>query len=150
MNESETFERAFVQRTLSILQVYHGPYEMTLLQNCLLGLLVVPRETSLRYAIPHEPLSQFERWGIRPDSIHHWGKTRDGHDRPHTLYQFIRGLRNAVAHFGVSPLAQGDRVVGFHFKGDGGFEATLSSEEIRSFAKTLAEHLKNMEVVSAA
>jgi HEPN family protein len=41
------FERDFMRRTLKLVQDYQGPYDATLLLNCLLGLLIVTKETSL-------------------------------------------------------------------------------------------------------
>ena len=37
-------EKEFVNQTLHILQNYEGPYGVTLLLNCLLGLIVLPQE----------------------------------------------------------------------------------------------------------
>jgi hypothetical protein len=41
------FERDFMRRTLKLVQDYQGPYDATLLLNCVLGLLIVTKETSL-------------------------------------------------------------------------------------------------------
>ena len=56
MSYNSNFERAFIERSLALVQEYKGPFDATLLLNCLLGLLVVPKKSCLA-AIPLAPLS---------------------------------------------------------------------------------------------
>ena len=65
MQFEKKFERDFMRRTLKLVQEYTGPYDATLLLNCLLGLLIVPKETSLD-KIPTDPISKLKDWGISP------------------------------------------------------------------------------------
>jgi hypothetical protein len=53
------FERAFIERSLALVQQYSGPYDAALLLNCLLGLLVVPKESCLA-AIPETPIADLK------------------------------------------------------------------------------------------
>jgi hypothetical protein len=70
------FDRDFGQRTLKLVTEYgHGKYSTTLLVNCRLGLLIVPKETMLD-AVPDAPLSELAEWGINPDSIKSLGERR--------------------------------------------------------------------------
>jgi len=46
MSYLDNFEHSFMQHTLEILREYEGAYDATILVNCLLGLLVVPRSLS--------------------------------------------------------------------------------------------------------
>ena len=45
MNYKSKFELDFMSRSREIIEQYQGPYDATLLINCMLGLLVVPKET---------------------------------------------------------------------------------------------------------
>ncbi len=115
MEFSDKFELDFMKRTLEIVKDYKGERDATLLLNCLLGLLVVPKERSFN-KIPKEPISSLNNWGISPDSIKTFGKEFDGSDRKENLQQLVRGLRNAVAHFRISPINEKGKVKGFKFK----------------------------------
>lgn len=87
-----------MSHTLKILNAYTGEYDATLLVNCLLGLLVVPKESFLK-AIPEAPFTELSAWGIDPKSIRHPGKSYDGNPKPETLRGLVISLRHAVAHF---------------------------------------------------
>ena len=56
MEYRDEFERDFMLRTLDIIKDYQGKYDATLVINCLLGLLIVPRETSLYAKIPGDSI----------------------------------------------------------------------------------------------
>ena len=68
MEYDQEFERDFMRRTLELVRDYRGPYDATNLLNCLLGLLIVPKEKSLK-KIPDEPVAELARWGISPQAI---------------------------------------------------------------------------------
>ncbi len=142
MEYEEQFEPDFMRRTLSLLREYAGPYEATLLLNCLLGLLVVPKETFIK-KIPEHPISDLKKWGISPSSIKSVGKRTGENPHPDTLRGVVWNLRNAVAHFGVTPLHQRGECIGFEFRDDkAGFTAEISVGELREFVEKLAEHLE--------
>jgi hypothetical protein len=67
------FARSFMRRTLDIAKTYEGPYDATLLINCMIGLLVVPKE-ALIAKIPGAPFESLADWGIRPRSIRSVGR----------------------------------------------------------------------------
>lgn len=142
MEYAEEFERDFMSRTLSILQDYAGPYDATLLLNCLLGLLIVPKETSIE-RIPCDPLSDLDKWGVKPSSIKSVGNPTKKNGNPDTLRGVVWNLRNAVAHFQVRPLARDQQCAGFEFKAESGFKAVLSLEEMKALVQKLASHLKS-------
>ena len=145
MEYEEQFERDFMKRTQSLLREYDeraGPYDATLLLNCLLGLLVVPKETSLD-KIPTDPISDLEKWGISRSSIGRVGKRTPKNPHPDTLRGVVWNLRNAVAHFDVTPLGQDGECTGFEFRDDkAGFMAEIGVGELREFVEKLAEHLE--------
>ena len=75
MEFAEEFEYDFMKRTLSLMQSYSGPFDATLLLNCLVGLLIVPRETAFD-RIPLDPISSHSTWGLSPGSIITVGRPR--------------------------------------------------------------------------
>lgn len=134
------FPKDFMQRTLSIAQKYEGPNDATLLVNCLLGLLVVPKE-SLVEKIPLDPFERLADWGINPTSVRSCGKCDQGYVHQPNLRQLVRRLRNAVAHFKIDPFHQDGQVAGFCFADRNGFEAELTLDEMKAFVTKLAGHL---------
>lgn len=76
MEFGRKFERDFMQRTLTLVKEYKSPFDATLLVNCLLGLLIVPKETSLEQ-IPTDPISKLAKWSISPTSIKSFGKANE-------------------------------------------------------------------------
>ncbi len=141
MEFAEEFERDFMKRTLQLLMDYPGEYEATLLLNCLLGLLVVPKETSLE-KIPTDPISEFHKWGISPESIKSFGRMNRTNQYPETLRGVVYNLRNSVAHFRIRPVEENSRVRGFSFTDMNGFAATIDIKEMRSFVERLASYLE--------
>ena len=81
MSYNSDFEQAFIERSLILVQQYKGPFDATILLNCLLGLLVVPKESCLA-AIPLVPISELEKWGINPNAIKSFGKSNGQNDDP--------------------------------------------------------------------
>jgi len=98
----------FVRRTLNLIDQYEElkeqypfdkQYNHTLLTNCLLGLIVLPKEKSLTY-IPKTRLAfvkALKEWGIT--------KSTFNPDIKDTSELFQR-LRNAVAHFDIDFISE--------------------------------------------
>jgi hypothetical protein len=143
MSFNSDFERAFMERSLVLVKDYKGPYDATLLLNCLLGLLIVPKEACL-HAIPRDPIDELRKWGISPSAIENFGSSSGEDDDPRTLRGFVWHLRNAVAHFRFKPRPERGEVEAFHFRDSSGFRATVSLEELRDFVERLARQLKEM------
>jgi hypothetical protein len=121
---------------------YKGGYDATLLINCLLGLLVVPKETVLD-AIPETPLSELQKWGISPTSIKAPGISKGKNDpKPDTLRGLVFNLRHSVAHFRIKPVPNEGDVQAFEFRNDRSLHAVLSITELSEFVKRLSAHLK--------
>lgn len=97
-------EMEFIQRTLALLDQYDDQkhnfpfekqYNHTLLTNCLLGLVVLPKEKIFEH-IPDQPLNTLLDYGIVESYINpDFASTKI----------FFRRLRNAVAHFGIEFLS---------------------------------------------
>lgn len=130
-----------MKRTLSLVTDYSGPLDATLLINCLLGLLIVPKE-SLIERIPKAEFASLSEWGIKPSSIKKFGKCDYGHEHQPNLRQLVRRLRNAIAHFKIEPIHGSDKVSGFSFRDQSGFHAEVSLEELKEFVTRLSTHLE--------
>ena len=140
MSYLDDFEQSFMQHTLEIVRTYNGPFDASVLINCLLGLLVVPKETSLD-AIPLDPFSELSKWGIDPDSIESVGKSKPGNRKPDTIRGLVINLRHSVAHFNLKPVPRTRDVHSFEFSNRDGFKATISLKELRVFVDKLADYL---------
>lgn len=141
MEYNPQFSKDFMDRTMQIVTDYKGPHDATLLINCLLGLLVLPKEALLKKT-PAMPSDTLDKWGIHPSSIKNPGKCEYGHQHDLSLQQLIRRMRNAVAHFQVAPFSKNSEVAGFTFKDRNGFHAEITLSELKKFVIKLSEHLK--------
>jgi hypothetical protein len=139
-NPGRSFARDFMQRTLAIAKRYDGPLDATLLVNCLLGLLIVPRE-ALFEKIPATEFDSISEWGISPDPIKSFGRCEFGHEHRPNLRQIVRRLRNAVAHFKIDPIHESGKVSGYSFRDKNGFRAEFSLVEMKALVIKLANHL---------
>jgi HEPN pEK499 p136 len=128
----QEFEREFMRRTLTLVKDYKGPFDATLLLNCLLGLLVVPKESSID-KIPTDPVVNLKNWGITPSSIRAFGKQTEKNQYPQTLRGIVHNLRNSVAHFRFAPIHSNRIVKGFAFTDASGFDAIIDIDEMRDF-----------------
>lgn len=143
MSYNSDFERAFIERSLALVQEYKGPFDATLLLNCLVGLLVVPKEACLA-SIPQVPIAELSDWGIDPKAITSFGKCDGPNNDPRNLRGLVWRLRNAVAHFRFTPVPSSGEVKAFCFRDMSGFEATVPLSELRVFVERLASHINNM------
>ena len=143
MSYNTDFERAFIERSLILVQEYQGPFDATLLLNCLLGLLVVPKESCLA-AIPQVPITKLKEWGIDPKAIKSFGTSNGPNDDPQNLRGLVWRLRNAVAHFRFKPVPSRGEVTAFNFRDQSGFEATVPLAELRVFVERLASHIRTL------
>ncbi len=143
MSYNSDFERAFIERSLALVQDYQGPFDATLLLNCLLGLLIVPKESCLS-SIPLDPVEELEKWGISPTAIKNFGTSNGKDNDPRNLRGLVWRLRNSVAHFRFEPVPARGKVEAFNFTDQSGFEATIPLAELRTFVERLAVHIKSL------
>jgi hypothetical protein len=87
-------KKDFIERTIEIINDYKGNLSTTLLVNCMLGLLVVPKET-YSDSIFHGDYTDTD-WGIKKNSISKCQTVR-GNESTKSK-ELIRHLRNAVSH----------------------------------------------------
>ena len=151
--EYELFERDFIVRTLRLVEQYEQhvmkdvpkqeQFEVTLLINCLLGLLVLPKERCY-VSIPALPLDQLNDWGLSPDFIQSWGNHPRNLNPEHygTLLEVVQRLRNGVAHTHVRPLGNGSEITKLEFTDRNGFRAVFPIGNLKAFVTKLAQSVK--------
>ena len=157
------FDYAYTRRTLELVhQSGAGPYDVTNLINCLLGLLLVPKD-SVFAALPDVPVKGLRSWGITPKSIRKFSVARDGNGRARngrkrrspgngsngrnghadgpTLRQLVEQLRTAVASGSLKPRIANNRFVGLELRDGQGFHIVLTTLELKRFVRKLAQYL---------
>jgi len=145
------FDKEFISRTLSIVHQYDRyvmdsvplveQFEVTLLINGLLGLLVLPKENCYS-CIPRLPVHRLTEWGMSSDIVKKWGtrpKERDCAD-DFTVRELIRRMRNSVTHMNFRLNGNGKEIARIQFKDDYGFEASLPVDNLKVFVTHLAQH----------
>lgn len=148
--ELKELERDSITRTLEITKQYNehvmhnvpeeNQYEETLLINCLIGLLVLPKE-KWNDQIKKLP-DDITAWGVPHNAVESWGKCKCcGKDSDQNLTQCLRRLRNAASHIRFAPVTDGGIISGWTFEDKSGFKATLQKEHLRGFLNELAESL---------
>ena len=154
--EIKKFEIEFVQRTKSLLTDYQGPWDMSNLINCTLGLIILPYETikgkpSLSFwdtelaKIPNLPpfrLSIFKPIkSIKKSKVTYYSKT---------LKVLLQKIRNGLAHQRIEPVNQDGKFAGVimrNYFDDAqtrpDLEVQFSQQELKDFALFIAdEYLK--------
>lgn len=137
VTEQKEIEKEFVQRTLQILEDYDGPYGVTLLVNCLLGLIVLPKEKDYNHISNNKNIS-FQDLGIEDGDIRSWGKIKE---EARTVAQFMRCMRNSVAHIHIESISEAGEIDSLLFIDKSGFEAVIGIEKVKTVAKKLAEYM---------
>ena len=135
--EYTKIEIDFVERTLKLLDEYNGDYEVTILINCCLGLLVLPKEKHFDL-IPNEqiPLGG-ELWGLTRDSV-----TVDCESCGYILSYVIRRIRNGICHFKVKTLPNSSGEINMLEIKDGKkFKVVLTPKKLKEFTKSFANHV---------
>ena len=177
MTNYRQIERDFIQRTQAIIEQYEqyadtalpaeDTYEVTLLLNCLLGMLIFPQQIAAQNRgskswsdwLTQEKIYQIgSEWGIQPESVKNPG-TRNPNNREKkkaeevgeqakpvkitveelTVRNLIRQMRNAAAHanFALVPSLDGN-IKGIRF-GDkrDGFCLELEVSALKMFVTHL-------------
>jgi len=149
MEYESDFYLCFMERTQQNLDSYEGGYDATQLLNSLLGLLIVPKE-KLFDQIPDTSLNELSpsEWGDVSSWVTQNINGDLGHGNTSTLRQFVRKLRNSVAHFHITPHHESGVVRGFRFA-YGSFNAEIPEGELKKFVKQLASTLVNLQGSSA-
>ena len=133
----EQISRDFAKRTKAIIEQYSGDYEVTLLVNCCLGLLVVPKEKDLA-KIPHETIPEAgEVWGLSRESV-----TVKCGECGYELRDVIRRIRNGICHFNITSIPDDKRQIQFlEIRDRKDFVAKLSVDRLRTLVVSLTAHV---------
>ena len=129
--------RDFAQRTKILINEYKGDYEVTLLVNCCLGLLVVPKEKDFK-KIPVEVIPEKDTlWGLSRESVSVKSK-----ECGYVLREVIKQIRNGICHFDITSIPDENNQIEFLvIKDRGGFEAKLSVAQLKELAISLTDHV---------
>ncbi|MCW3491025.1 HEPN family nuclease [Dethiobacter alkaliphilus] len=134
--ERQVVEKDFVTRTMHILENYDGPYGVTLLINCLLGLIVLPRERGFNRVCHQEGIG-FSDLGIDPQEIC-WGRIAE---QEQTASRFLQCMRNSVAHIKIESISEQGEIESLRFKDQSGFEVVMKIEKVKELATKLAQYI---------
>jgi hypothetical protein len=144
--------RDFVVRTKELLEQYkksqipsEKKYEVTLLLNCCVGLLMLPRTECYEH-FPDESVSEKD-WGIDPENI----SIIEGNKK--TVPEVARHIRNSVAHYRFVANDDSNTISSIKFEdidtrnnNEKTFEATIPVNCLRTFlyktADIITEKLK--------
>jgi hypothetical protein len=148
----KVFEIDFIQRTQDIIDQYdkyvrpnvpmHEQFEVTLLINSLLGLLVLP-ETLHFERIPDVLVSSLSDWGLQARHVLEPGRTKKGKDRSIdtlTVKELVTDMRDSVAHILFRTYASNDQITDIELHTDySRIKVKLSIDEFKQFITKLAD-----------
>lgn len=153
--EIKKFEIDFVRRTKDLLK-YNGPWDMTNLINCTLGLIILPYENIQENPPPFwnteldkiTNLPSFELLRFEPIKEI---KGPEFKYYPKTLKVLLQKIRHGLAHQNIEPINENGQFTGVIIKnyypsnsGNLDLEVHFSQQELKNFALFIAdEYLKN-------
>jgi len=136
----------FVERTKKIIEQYDSltipekdKFEVTLLLNCFVGLLILPQQKWYDN-LPTEIVSQKE-WGIAPEHI---SFIKQGEEK--NIKNISRHLRNSVAHYRFKAFNNSSNKISrikfedFEQSGNKTFEALIPLANLRQFTNKLTDN----------
>lgn len=150
MGNYKKIEHDFVARTLKLISQYEimlheyefkEQYNYTLLINCMLGMIVMPKERVFSHIPNHRITNQLKgEMGLDETTIN---------TRFRTLREFVHGLRNSIAHFSIEIISESDeflidRIV-FNRPDEfgGGEVANFKSNELLPFLRYYSSWLQS-------
>jgi len=139
-------EYDFIERTKKILIQYDSfkeeekeKYEVTLLLNSFVGLLILPQQYWYDY-LPETTLTEKD-WGIDPENVIFMKK-----QEVKNVKNFSRHLRNSISHYNFFAFSDDDKIIS-HIKfidsdsSSNTFEAILPVKNIRNFLNILSDFM---------
>jgi hypothetical protein len=158
MSYYENQDLDFVKRTKEILKQYDNyqiekstKYEVTLLLNCCVGLLLLPQERVFD-ELPATIINK-EEWGISPDDIKTIIDNKKNVELKN-IQNIARHLRNSIAHYRFT--AKPDKVddikeitfIDYLFKSTTkSFEITITIENLKIFIDKISnDFINRMEI----
>ena len=135
--EYKKIENDFVERTLKLISEYDGEFEVTLLVNCCLGLLVLPKEKHLNSIPDKEIPLEGSLWGISREHL-----SVDCGSCGYKLKDVIRRLRNGICHFKIKTIPDGSKQIKtLEIRDRGKFKAAFDVSQIKELAESLGQHV---------
>lgn len=165
----QAIERDFISRTLEILDQYdkfkghlaeNHQYEVTLLINSLLGLLLFPQQLASDInsdwltGDKNKFIDVAQDWALREEYIINFGykpesmgkdekckdKTREVYDRSKfTMRNLVKALRNSAAHKGFEAISNGHEITHIKFTNSANFHMEIPTTSLREFIYRLAK-----------
>ncbi len=150
--KGEKYYSVIASRTREILAEVQHKNNATLLMNCLLGLLVVPKEKqifiekTLNKKIDDDSLNWLQGKSIKIPC-------QCGGSFTPTLNQFLRRMRNSIAHFNIESYSDdGENITGFEFdiseKHEKKYPIKFSEDELKVFLTVLMSAAKTNRISS--
>ncbi len=135
MSEMPKFKQNFIERTLNILDEYsdNTQYDVTLLLNCLLSLVVFPieetkDEISLKSEIFKDKcVNKLEELKNKKAYIN-----KDSEN-------FFRNIRNSIAHLNIKTNSKNEIIEDITLWDKPNFRINISVDNLRKFARFVAE-----------
>jgi hypothetical protein len=139
-------EQDFVMRTRELVDNYNNPdREFTHLLNCLMGLVIVPKETMLA-ALPASPISAIQ-WGLEGPPVVQWGQCSSCKGATtQDLKTLVTKIRHATAHFQIKCIA--DMTIkpakwkSVEFEARRNFKAVFSYDQLKQFVCGITDELQ--------
>jgi len=132
----------FARRTLKIIEQYDRTktpglvnFEVTLLVNCLVGLLILPHSRRIS-AIPNLAIDKLGEWSIEASFITSWGIMKKAETKD--LRTLVRRLRNSVAHFRIEAKGSDEDIEYLRLSDRNGFDATIPVANLKAFVTKFA------------
>lgn len=140
--QMKEFDREFVERTKWIIQNVNCQFEVTLLLNCMLGLVNLPtvRTGKSKNEFQTKCIQKMHDMGVLTDDVENID-----HDKT------FRAVRNAVSHLHICPTSMGDsieKIILSDMKGENEPPHTqleFTVDQLREFALFVADkHLERL------
>ncbi len=142
----------FVARTKEIVAArddFFKEYDVTLLLNCMLGLLIIPQQKLYQKSyLTNKPLTS--EWGIQSSQIL-FMTDKKGTEEPKDIKNIIRHLRNSLSHFNFDAHGDGEKIIEIRFKDYDAktkiqtFDAIIPVENLSVFTKKLSDFYLKIE-----
>lgn len=153
--KNEIFDVEFITRTKKLISAYKGTYNITLLLNCLSGLIVLPSEYYNRRAktfFSTEIADIPELNGLLNNGIFNPTKRKNNQwvQDKHTFKNLIKKVRNAVSHQQILCVGNNGKWesvtlkdINFFNNNNIELEVTWTTKELRKFALFVANSYLN-------
>ncbi len=161
--KKDKFDIEFIKRTTSVIEEYDGKFNVTLLVNCLLGLLILPHEyyNKKNYSFLEEDIEKIPEIKniIVPEKLtFNPTKKKNGEIVPDrkSLKILLNKIRNGIAHQNIEAINQDDNWSGvsiwncYPLKSNNiDMKIELTSRELKDFALFISnkyiEYVENTE-----